>query len=70
MIEPTFVETLDPRVAHMRLTQLHAHYVPAKSRPTRQVYWAPAKNTWILISPHGRLLRLGYYVMEKCPCED
>lgn len=71
MIAPTFKETLTQQQARMRLAQLRAVLVPAKSKPGRQVYWVAARNTWILISSigEGRLV-LGYYQMERCPCED
>jgi len=70
MISPTFIETLSPQQAIARVRQLQAYHIPEKSKPGRQVYWSRAKNTWILISPRGQLVTLGYYQMERCPCED
>ncbi len=70
MIPPTFKETLTQQETRMRLAQLRASFIREKSEPGRMVYWVPSRTTWILVSPstEGRLV-LGYYQMEKCPCE-
>lgn len=70
MIAPTFTETLLPNQARARLMQLRAVYIAKHSKPGRQVYWVQPKNTWILVSPRGQALVLGYYQMKRCPCED
>ena len=70
MIAPTFKETLTPGQAQARLRQLGASYIRAKSQPNRQVYWVRSRDLWILVSPAGNTVVLGYYQMEKCPCDD
>ena len=70
MLEPSFKETLTPIQAQARIMQLRATLVPSKSVPGKAVYWIGPKKTWILATPRGQSIVLGYYQMEKCPCED
>jgi hypothetical protein len=70
MIAPSYSETLTEAQSKARIRQLGARHVRSKSKPGRQVYWIPSKQTWILASPRGGYVKLGYYQMERCPCED
>jgi hypothetical protein len=71
MIEPNYTETFFyPSQADTRLRQLRARFVPSKSTSTRRVYWIQERNTWILVTQKNKKLVLGYYQMERCPCDD
>jgi hypothetical protein len=70
MIKPTYTETLLPAHAMQRLRQIGARHVPSKSTSTRQVYWIRERDTWVLLTRKGEKYVLGYYQMEKCPCDS
>lgn len=70
MIEPSFQETLLPEQVKARLQQLRATFIPEKSVQGRMVYWVRPKNTWILVTPKGNAMTVGYYRMERCPCDS
>lgn len=71
MLSPTFTETLYQSQVPARLQQIGAKFLREKSTPGKYVYWVPSRNTWILVTPKVQdKVLLGYYQMEKCPCDS
>jgi hypothetical protein len=73
--DPDRVEQVSLFQLPTRLGQLKAQFVPERSTKGRQLYWQPkgrskTDGVWIMVTARRGVATLGFYPMERCPCED
>lgn len=70
-IQPARTETVPSEQALVqRLQKYRADLVPKYSTQTRVVYWSKGLNMWILVTHAGNGIKLAYFPMEQCPCQQ